>query len=293
MGNLVVSDNAATTLAAPISNSPAVSSLVLATGTKFPTINNGGTGSDWSYVTLFDALGNIETVKVTRHDAGSNNMTILRGTAAGIAGVTDATCLAWASGTTGVACRLIAQTVNDMGAAASAAAGSASSAAASAAASASVATNLLPAGTRLLFAQAAAPSGWTQAVTDTEDNRMLRVVKTAGGGKGGTHSPILNNVVPSHTHSFTTGAESATHTHGVSDPGHSHYTLGQYGGGGSGVPGGGNGTGSYAYYTSSSGTGISLGSQSANHTHSGATDNGSSQTNWQPRYLDLILCTKD
>lgn len=289
MGNLVVSDNAATTLAASISNSPAISSLVLANGLKFPTINNGGPGTDWTYVTLFDALGNIETVKVTRHDAGSNNLTILRGTAAGIAGVTDATCLAWASGATGVACRLIAQTVNDMGSAASASAASAASAAASAA----VATNLLPTGTKLLFAQAAAPTGWTQIATDLADNRMLRVVKAAGGGSGGSHSPILNDVVPSHTHSFTTGIESASHSHGVSDPGHAHYTLGQYGGGGSGVPGGGNGTGSYAYYTSSSGTGISIGTQSANHTHSGTTNGGSSATNWQPRYLDLILCSKD
>lgn len=144
MGNLVVSDNAATTLAAPISNSPAVSSLVLATGTKFPTINNGGTGSDWSYVTLFDALGNIETVKVTRHDAGSNNLTILRGTATGIAGVTDATCLAWASGSTGVACRLIAQTVNDMFAAMNVASAAASSAAADASAAAASAAASVP-----------------------------------------------------------------------------------------------------------------------------------------------------
>lgn len=153
-------------------------------------------------------------------------------------------------------------------------------------------TPLMAAGTRVLFAQAAAPSGWTQDVTDAADNRMLRVVKTAGAGVGGSHSPILNNVVPSHTHGFTTGNVSADHGHGVGDPGHDHGVRG-------GQPGLGGGTyvgdAQYGFYsrTSSSATGIWLGGISANHTHSGSTDNGSSQTNWTPRYADLIICSKD
>lgn len=147
MGNLVVSDNAATTLAAPITNSPSVTSITLTSGEKLPIVNHGGSGSDWSYVTLFDAAGNIETMKVARHDNGSSSMTVIRGTAAGISGVNDASCLAWASGATGVACRLIAQTVNDMfaamniaSAAAVSSAADASAAAASAAASVPLAT---------------------------------------------------------------------------------------------------------------------------------------------------------
>jgi hypothetical protein len=109
-----VSDNAATTLATGISNSPSVTSLVLTNAANFPVINHGGTGTEYTYVTLYDAAGNIETVKVTRRDTGSNTLTIVRGTAAGITGVTDVSCLAWAGTTTGVACRLIAQTVNEM-----------------------------------------------------------------------------------------------------------------------------------------------------------------------------------
>jgi hypothetical protein len=109
-----VSDNAATTLATAISNSPSVTSLILTNAANFPVINHGGVGSDYTYVTLYDAVGNIETVRVTRRDTGSNTLTIVRGTAAGITGVTDVSCLAWASTTTGVACRLIAHFVNEM-----------------------------------------------------------------------------------------------------------------------------------------------------------------------------------
>jgi hypothetical protein len=39
--------------------------------------------------------------------------------------------------------------------------------------------------------------------------------------------------------------------------------------------------------------GFNSGDPSANHTHAGGTDNGSSQTNWTPRYNDLIICQKD
>lgn len=169
-----------------------------------------------------------------------------------------------------------------------------------------------PAGTRMPFAQASAPTGWTQDTSDNADNRMLRVVKTAGGGVAGTHSPILNNVVPSHTHGFTTGNVSHDHAHYVSGStsgsgNHSHE-------GGTGVESlaaafgrSGNGTGyrmslvgnwQNLPYTSANGDhshslSAWTGGINSNHTHSGSTDNGSSQTNWQPRYIDLIICTKN
>lgn len=164
-------------------------------------------------------------------------------------------------------------------------------------------------GTRLLFAQAAAPTGWVQITSDLADNRMLRVVKTAGAGTGGTHSPILNNVVPAHTHGFSTGGQSADHSHsgwtgGVSSN-HTHgstrdsfITIGgpaEIGGlaaGGGFSPSGVSRTsstdvmsGDHTHYITTSGV-------SSDHTHSGSTDNGSSQTNWTPRYVDLILCER-
>ena len=152
------------------------------------------------------------------------------------------------------------------------------------------------AGTRVLFAQAAAPTGWTRDVSDAANNRMLRVVSSGGGGTGGSMDPTFCNVVPSHTHGFTTGGVSADHTHGIGDNGHSHTQVGHvagafgYSGGGGtagvGIPYSANNT------TSSNGTGIWTGGTSTNHSHSGSTDNGSSQTNWTPRYIDMIICTK-
>lgn len=168
----------------------------------------------------------------------------------------------------------------------------------------STATNLLPSGTRLCFHQAAAPTGWTQDVSDAASDRMLRVNTTGGGGVAGSHSPTIMNVVPSHTHSFSTGTESADH---------SHYTSG-------GTSGAGGHNHSYVRPSSPSGsrgdipanisdgwTGDSTswggdhshswgnwsGGRNTAHYHSGSTDNGSSQVNWSPRYTNIIICQKN
>ena len=159
------------------------------------------------------------------------------------------------------------------------------------------ALGIIPSGTRMPFAQANAPTGWTQAVTDSEDNRMLRVVKTAGTATiGGSHSPILNNVVPAHTHTITTGGQSVNHTHAVSDPGHLHgfYQAGdQSNATATEYPDNGINSPINTNYTHTATTGISIGSNSVDHTHSGTTNAGSSQTNWTPRYIDMIICSKD
>lgn len=162
-------------------------------------------------------------------------------------------------------------------------------------------------GTKLMFAQASAPTGWTQDTTDSAANRMLRVVNTAGGGVGGSHSPILNNVVPAHTHGFTTGNVSNDHYHsgttqGVSNN-HTHgITLPTLSNSGSNFGADGQevafgGPGGKILTTWESGQNhthwFQTGGISSNHTHSGSTDNGSSQTNWTPRYIDMILCSKN
>jgi hypothetical protein len=168
-----------------------------------------------------------------------------------------------------------------------------------------------PAGTRLLFSQTTAPVGWAQ---DTAmDDRMLRVVGNTGGGNtGGTDSPTVMNVVPSHTHTFS-GSAMASHTHiftGAALLGHTHpvmahdhvvhsqmldtsfisngsteilsatgstFTTGQTGGttdnASAGTPSGTN---------SSVSAGIPTGSISTN---SGAA-------NWAPKYLNVIVCVK-
>ena len=159
-----------------------------------------------------------------------------------------------------------------------------------------------PSGTRMPFAQATAPTGWTQDTTDAADNRMLRVVKTGGGGTAGSHSPILNNVVPSHTHNFTTlnenvghshsgntGGQSNDHNHGYSQPSFDFVTDFAVGVSVSRATTGATTGGASADHSHS----FTTGDRSTPHNHSGTTDNGSSSTNWTPRYIDLIICAKD
>jgi hypothetical protein len=87
-----------------------------------------------------------------------------------------------------------------------------------------------PSGTKMVFAQASAPTGWTQ---DTSNNdKALRVVSGSGGGTGGTHA-FSSPPSTAHTHSFSdsssttssAGAHSHTgpsHTH--TGPSHTHST---------------------------------------------------------------------
>jgi len=191
-------------------------------------------------------------------------------------------------------------------------------------------------GTRMVFAQASAPTGWTQDTTSNADNRMLRVVNSTGNGVGGSNSPILMDVVPAHTHSFTTGNNSVGHTHsgttGTISANHTHsgttstksltgsFTNIYTGASGTSVSGivsasilanntGGSGSTQDRWnfsinashnHTMTTGTvsanhthAFTTGDVSANHTHSGTTDNGSSSTNWTPKYIDMIICSKD
>jgi hypothetical protein len=147
-----------------------------------------------------------------------------------------------------------------------------------------------PSGTRVPFAQASAPTGWTQDTSDNANNRMLRVVAGTGNGVGGSASPILNNVVPSHTHtqqgtfgtstvdinhthgfsgSYTTNGQSVSHTHGISDPGHAHgISPGAQTEQNVGQRGRNDGLQSaFVNATQAAATGISLGDASVDHTH--------------------------
>lgn len=143
----------------------------------------------------------------------------------------------------------------------------------------------MPAGTVTNFYQAAAPTGWVQR-TDLNDF-MLYIVSGAGGYGAGSNSPTVMNVVPYHTHGFTTGGQSANHVH--YDSGHTHqYSAplsGQTTGGSLGVAQG-------PYIQTTQVGYAALGGVSADHAHSGGTDGGSSQTNWAPRYLANIMCYK-
>ena len=130
-----------------------------------------------------------------------------------------------------------------------------------------------PAGTTLLFYQAAAPTGWTQVTT--QNNKALRVVSGTGGGSGGTTA-------------FTTVFASRSvpllqHTHGITDPGHVHsYTRT--------TTGTDTRSGGDTHYinadtanTVSATTGISI----DNAGTAGAT------MDFAVQYIDVILCSKN
>lgn len=142
-------------------------------------------------------------------------------------------------------------------------------------------------GTRMPFAQPTAPTGWTQDITDNATNRMLRVVNTTGNSVGGTDSPILNNTsIPGHTHTFT-GNALPTHTHTDSGHNHSYNTkLTTY-------PQSGNST--QVWYGSAdavTGTGFANISSVSAGTPSGTNANNTA-VSWTPRYIDMIICTKN
>jgi hypothetical protein len=142
-------------------------------------------------------------------------------------------------------------------------------------------------GTRIPFAQAAAPTGWTQDITDNANNRMLRVVDTAGGGVAGTDNPTFNDTVPSHTHTFT-GNALGTHTH--SDSGHQHTVNALTTGGGGYWAPGGSGQNNPAQGTS---TGYANITSVSAGTPSGSISTNGSAANWAPRYIDMIICSKN
>lgn len=119
-------------------------------------------------------------------------------------------------------------------------------------------------GTKTLFYQAAAPTGWT---LDTAINdRLLRVSNTAGAATGGSWT--------------ITGLASLGHALTVDQiPSHTHAGVQTPAGNGFGPPGGGNNLG-LAGSTSATGGGQA-------HSH-GVTHDGS----WRPAYADVIICTR-
>lgn len=130
-----------------------------------------------------------------------------------------------------------------------------------------------PAGTTLIFFNAAAPAGWTQVTTHSD--KMLRIVSGTGGGSGGSDSPILNDKVPVHTHPASSS---------IVDPGHSHTYL-QATSSGNQKPLS-SGTAPFDSYSSVS-TGTALTNISVSTTVSGNTG-----SNWTPKYIDVIMATK-
>lgn len=122
---------------------------------------------------------------------------------------------------------------------------------------------MIPAGTVVVFWQAAAPTGWTKDAT--HNDKALRVVSGAGGGNGGS------TAFTSCWAASATGAEAA-HTHLVSGSTDDANASG-------------------------AGSSFSAGAIFHRHNISFTSGAGSSHshtvTAYAPHYVDVILCSKD
>lgn len=148
----------------------------------------------------------------------------------------------------------------------------------------------MPAGTKAVFQQTAAPTGWTKDTT--HNNKALRVV-SGSAGSGGT-TPFTS-VFTSRTIDV---ANLPSHTHTVTDPGHGHLTRIS-----SSASDFINGTGGFALSNSNNNnytfTGATpsntVGEQIAAATTGITIGNTGSGTamDFAVQYVDLIIATKD
>lgn len=142
-------------------------------------------------------------------------------------------------------------------------------------------------GTRMVFAQAAAPTNWTQVTDDSANNRMLRVVSGGGAGIGGSDDPTYNNKIPDHTHyvNLNSGGQSADHSHGVgtwyasTNVNYGHVCAGGQTGVGTAQSNGSSNdhyhnVQGWANWLSASNPGVSVGA-------------------WSARYINMIICQKN
>jgi len=187
---------------------------------------------------------------------------------------------------------------------------------------------VIPEDTTMLFYQSNAPTGWTQDTTSV-NNRALRVTSSEGGNSSGnmgfteafaasrnvpleehTHEANAANNTQNHSHTGET-SEHGGHKHNITDPGHSHKykdTQAETEEEGENENTVLNNEEEKERTTEESKTGISInkggahthnvttGTQSANHNHTIEVENSGqsgASMNFQVRYLDVIICTKD
>ena len=160
---------------------------------------------------------------------------------------------------------------------------------------AATSTVAFPPGTAIVFAQTAAPTGWTKSTT--HDNKALRVV-TGTAGSGG--SVAFTSAFTSQGVSGTVGGTNLTeaqmprHWHNMSGPNSGSIPQGPITG--TSVYGGGTpDDGRWLYGTYSTGGGSASGSNDTgtadgqSHTHSFS----GTSINLAVQYVDVIIATKD
>lgn len=147
-----------------------------------------------------------------------------------------------------------------------------------------VAIDSFPSGTKMLFQQTAAPTGWTKDTT--HNDKALRITNGTVGTGG---SVAFETAFASHTPAGTVAVSVASHTLSISQiPSHNHSVpirINQYGGAGS----------SYidAYGGASQiDTGNTGGGQGHTHANSTGTFSGTA-INLDVQYVDIIIATKN
>jgi hypothetical protein len=146
-----------------------------------------------------------------------------------------------------------------------------------------------PSGTAAVFAQAAAPTGWTKSTS--ADNAALRVVSGSSGGSYYSSGQSFTAAVATGTvdgHSLTSG-ENASHNHTAGDSGHAH-AIGKgvqfnIAAGGAGVR---TDLGGYDTNSSSASANITVGFSGSGNAHSHTFTSSGLNINYQ----DVIVCTK-
>lgn len=150
--------------------------------------------------------------------------------------------------------------------------------------------NLIVSGTRMVFVQAAAPTGWTQVTGFT--GRGIRLTDGAGGGTAGTSDAFASHLhtIGAHGHGDTFAA-SGTALTVAQLPSHRHWITNNvlvgsefsYGGVGTSMTN----DGSYTDYTGSGDT--------HTHTITGSVSNSTQYNSgsFVPKYVNAIVCSKD
>jgi hypothetical protein len=145
-----------------------------------------------------------------------------------------------------------------------------------------------PAGTVVLFYQAAAPTGWTQVTT--QNNKALRVVSGTGAGTGG--SVAFTTAFTSQAVSGSVGTSGATTLSTNEMPSHNHYGQAPTNGFTESpflvAAGLTQSTGGYQNATNPTNNTGGGGS----HTHSGGSFTGTA-INLAVQYIDVIIASKN
>lgn len=145
-----------------------------------------------------------------------------------------------------------------------------------------------PSGTKMLFYQDTAPTGWT--IQNTLNDKVVYITKgsAAGGQTGGAEHSTGTWTQPNHTHSVTaqalTEAQMPSHRHQLTPCGGQLTQDEMYGGAyGTGPK---SSASDYSWYTTYSGSG-------ATHNHGGVTGDGATANTWRPAAYSVIICAKD